>query len=103
MESDNSNTVSGDGILDGIDEIPGNEELTKAKEAMEYFSPREFDGDFLHVYMNDPFLGQISMEITKRIDTTVPTAYIGLRRDTRQNYEIIMGYNPKFMRSLYVS
>jgi len=102
MENEDIDEVTAEsGVLDGIEEDEATSEaIQKAKDSLEYFSPREFDGDFLHVYMNDPFLGQISMEITKRIDLTVPTAYIGLRRDARQNYEIIMGYNPKFMRSL---
>jgi predicted metal-dependent peptidase len=102
MENENIDEVTAEsGVLDGIEEDSvTSDAIQKAKDSLEYFSPREFDGDFLHVYMNDPFLGQISMEITKRIDLTVPTAYIGLRRDARQNYEIVMGYNPKFMRAL---
>jgi predicted metal-dependent peptidase len=95
-----------DGIEPGVEEDSPEEEGTalavegKAPVEREYFSPREFDGSFIQVYMSDPFLGQISMEVTKVIDPNVPTAYVGLRRDSRQNYEVIMGISPKFFRSL---
>lgn len=59
----------------------------------------EFDNDFLQVYMNQPFLGVVSMEITKVADTGAPTAYMGARKQEK-DYELTLGYNPDFFRSL---
>ena len=97
MSNTESNTNQSEGdVLTGLEE-----ELEGVIEnEQEFFSVREFDGDFLYVYMNDPFLGQISMELTKVLDLKAPTAYVGLRRDGRGEYEIILGYNPRFFRSL---
>ena len=63
----------------------------------ETFSDREFEKDFLQVYMHEPFLGGISMEISKFPDPDCGTAYVGIKKDT---HELIMGYNPYFFRSL---
>lgn len=93
MDNTETTNTNEDDLLNGIE--PGTEEDSEP----EYFSSREFDGDFLEVYMRDPFLGQISMEVTRMTDLKVPTAYIGLRRN-RKEYDIVMGYNPKFFRSL---
>lgn len=60
---------------------------------------KEFDSDFLQVYMNDPFLGTVSSEVTKMVDTKMPTAYVGVRPNGR-GHEVVMGFNPKFFRSL---
>lgn len=58
---------------------------------------REFEPDFLALYMREPFLGAISMAVTKEIDRNVPTAYVTFRGSTN---ELIMGYNPDFFRKL---
>jgi len=63
------------------------------------FNPREFDHDFLKVYLDEPFLGTISLQISKRADFDAPTAYVGARPSGKQ-YDIVMGYNPNFLRSL---
>lgn len=63
----------------------------------EIFSIREFEPDFLEVFMHEPFLGSISLEMEKAVDSTCRTAYVGFRRDTG---ELRMGYNPYFFRSL---
>jgi predicted metal-dependent peptidase len=54
---------------------------------------------FLELFRNEPFLGQISMNITKVADAKMPTAYIGARPNGN-SLEIMMGFNPKFMASL---
>ena len=51
---------------------------------------------FLKLFRNEPFLGAISMAITKVGDTKQPTAYIGVRPNGNSQ-EVIMGFNPKFM------
>lgn len=63
----------------------------------ETFSVREFEPDFLEVFMHEPFLGSVSLEIEKDVDPKCRTAYVGFRRDTG---ELRMGYNPYFFRSL---
>jgi predicted metal-dependent peptidase len=63
----------------------------------EKFSDREFEKDFLDIYMHEPFLGGVSMEISKIADPTCGTAYVGIRKDT---HELVLGYNPYFFRSL---
>lgn len=61
--------------------------------------PDEFDFDFLELYMHDPFLGAVSMDVTKVADPKCPTAYIGVRKNGVR-HEVIMGYSPKFLRNL---
>lgn len=61
--------------------------------------PDEFDFDFLELYMQDPFLGGVSLDITKDADPNCPTAYIGVRKNGGR-HDVIMGYSPKFMREL---
>lgn len=63
----------------------------------ETFSPREFEHDFLQVYMHEPFLGGISLGISKGPDPTCSTAYVGFNKE---NLELFIGYNPYFFRSL---
>jgi predicted metal-dependent peptidase len=63
----------------------------------EVFSDREFETDFLNVYTHEPFLGGVSMEVTKFPDPECGTAYVGI---DEQTLELRMGYNPYFFRSL---
>lgn len=63
----------------------------------EVFSNREFEQDFLQVYMHEPFLGGVSMEISKIADASCGTAYVGI---DKENQEVMLGYNPYFFRSL---
>lgn len=63
----------------------------------EEFDIREFEPDFLEVFMHEPFLGAISLEMEKAPDAKCRTAYVGLNRE---NHELRMGYNPYFFRSL---
>ena len=59
----------------------------------------EFDFDFLELYMGDPFLGGVSLDITKIADPACPTAYVGIRKNGAR-HEVILGYSPKFMRGM---
>lgn len=59
----------------------------------------EFDFDFLELYMSDPFLGGVSLDITKVVDQACPTAYVGVRKNGAR-HEVIMGFSPKFMRGM---
>lgn len=70
----------------------------KSKRGMKYRS-NEFDHDFVQVYLDQPFLGVVSMEITKLADEGAPTAYMGAMKFDK-NYELVLGYNPDFFRSL---
>ena len=63
------------------------------------FSPREFDHTFADFFLTNPFLGALTMEVTKVFDIRQPTAYIGVRPNGRQ-YEIVLGMNPKFFREM---
>lgn len=63
----------------------------------EGFSDKEFEQDFLQVYMYEPFLGGISMGISKYPDPSCGTAYVGVRSES---FDIAFGYNPYFFRSL---
>jgi len=63
----------------------------------ETFDAREFEHDFLQVYMHEPFLGGVSLGISKGPDPNCSTAYVGVNKDTN---ELFMGYNPYFFRSL---
>lgn len=54
---------------------------------------------FLKLFQNEPFLGAVSMAITKLGDNKQPTAYIGVRPNGKTQ-EVVMGFNPKFMDSL---
>jgi predicted metal-dependent peptidase len=74
-------------------------EVVKEKQAGEKYVFGEFDNDFLKVYMNDSFLGAVSLEVTKIPDATMPTAYVGCRPNGK-SHEVIMGFNPKFFRNL---
>lgn len=59
----------------------------------------EFDKDFYELFSVEPFLGQISADMTKVPDPNCKTAYVGIRKQNG-SYEIILGYSPKFMREL---
>jgi predicted metal-dependent peptidase len=63
----------------------------------EKFGEREFEHDFLQVYMHEPFLGGVSLGISKGPDLNCSTAYVGFNKET---HELFMGYNPYFFRSL---
>ena len=76
------------------------QELADSKtEEVKSTSTTEFDHDFLKIYMDEPFIGTISAEVSKVADYDMPTAYVGMRPNGR-SYEVIMGFNPNFMRSL---
>lgn len=63
----------------------------------ETFSDNEFERDFVGVYMNEPFLGYISLGISKFATIQCDTAFVGVNQET---IELRMGYNPYFFRSL---
>lgn len=63
----------------------------------EQFSEKEFYNEFLQIYMYEPFLAGISMEMDKKPDINCDTAYVGFNTNT---YELTMGYNPYFFRYL---
>lgn len=54
---------------------------------------------FLDLFRNEPFLGAISMNVTKIADKKQKTAYIGARPNGTST-ELIMGFNPDFMKNL---
>ena len=64
-----------------------------------FYRDNEFDYDFTYLYLHEPFLGTVSVGVSKRVDYSVPTAYVGIR-NTTNGYDVTMGYNPDFMRSL---
>lgn len=70
----------------------------KMKKGSRYRSS-EFDSDFFTLYMSNNFMGIVSMSVSKLADEGVPTAYMGARR-VENDYELTMGYNPDFFRSL---
>lgn len=59
----------------------------------------EFDGVFSHLFFNEPFLGSVSLRITKKADFSCPTAYVAVRRNGHSP-ELVMGFNPIFFREL---
>lgn len=59
----------------------------------------EFDYDFLELYISDPFLGGVSLDITKIVDQACPTAYVGVRKNGARS-EVVLGFSPKFVREL---
>lgn len=79
---------------DALDEIAKN-----AADEQTRTSAKEFEHDFLKVYMNDPFIGTISSEVTKVADYNMPTAYVGVRPNGRR-HDVVMGFNPNFMKAL---
>lgn len=76
-----------------------NEKFEGARKRGMTYRSNEFNYDFVSVYMEQPFLGVVSMEITKVADEGVPTAYMGARKEDK-DYELVLGYNPDFFRSL---
>ena len=73
---------------------------TKVKQENENRHPddiSDIDPIFGDLYMHEPFLGVVSAGITKVPDAKCPTAYVGARPNGK-SHEIIMGFNPKFMR-----
>lgn len=59
----------------------------------------EFDADFTQLYLQESFLGGISIGVSKRADFSVPTAYVGVRK-IENNYDVVLGFNPVFMRNM---
>ena len=79
------------------------EKLAKKMEQKpeEQFVPlrNEFDSDFVSLYLDDPFLGSVSMGISKIENNKMPTAAIGAMR-TKRGLEIMMQINSDFFRGL---
>jgi len=73
--------------------------VLKEKREEEKYILGEFDTDFFRLYLDEPFLGAVSLSATKKPDVNVPTAYVGFQPNGK-TYEVIMGFNPKFFRSL---
>lgn len=74
-------------------------EVIKEKQAEEQYVPQEFNYDFMKASINDSFLGTLSMSVSKVPDLKAPTAYVSAR-PYGHDYEIIMGFNPKWFRNL---
>jgi hypothetical protein len=70
-----------------------------AEEKVDPYKPGEFDPVWLNLYMNDPFLGGVSLQVTKVANFSQPTAYVAVRRNGK-SHEVVMGFNPKFLREL---
>lgn len=97
-------------IADKIKGLEDKEKLAKvndrheAEAAGEEVEPEplrhwDLEGLFGDLYMTEPFLGSVSSGITKVADSKQPTAYVGVRPNGK-SHEIIMGYNPKFLREI---
>ena len=82
---------------EAIKDIVEENEVDKNKEEFEGIS--FLNPVFLDLFRNEPFLGAVSMNITKIADTKQKTAYIGVRPNGN-SYEIVMGFNPEFMSAL---
>lgn len=82
--------------LDKLEKIFGKSKDT-ALSAVNPYDVSDIDPLFSSLYMHEPFLGTVSAGITKVVDLKVPTAYVGVRPNGK-SYEIIMGFNPKFLR-----
>jgi len=58
----------------------------------------------LRLYMKEPFLGTISMYLSKIADANQPTLYVGVKRKVDktldQKFGVILGYNRNFVESL---
>lgn len=76
-----------------------NEKFEGKRQKGSRYRSTEFDYDFLQVYLAQPFLGVISMEVNKLADEGAPTAYMGAMK-VDKDYELSLGYNPDFFRSL---
>lgn len=97
MEEEGLTQVEAEAAADGaLNEVA---ERAKGEEGAEDYQHGEFDFDFLKVYMDDNFLGTVSLGVTKLADFKMPTAYVGVRPNGK-NHDIVMGYNPNFFRSL---
>jgi len=94
--TDNANPTS---AAKPSDASTSNEKFDGKKKKGAVYRSNEFNYDFVNVYMEQPFLGVVSMEITKLADEGAPTAYMGARKDGNE-YELVLGYNPDFFRSL---
>jgi predicted metal-dependent peptidase len=85
----------------------GNEaEVEKIKKEAELFAEEfkpvpyrrgEFDPDFMRLYQEEPFLGGVSVGISKVVTDKMPTAFVGVRPNGK-SHEAILGLNPKFFR-----
>jgi predicted metal-dependent peptidase len=73
------------------------EKLKKRIEDALMSNVREFEHDFLSVFMHEPFLGGVSLGITKRPDGTIETAAVGIDPHSE---ELMMIYSPEFFRKL---
>ena len=111
MNTQTTNDISStpnklDDVLDTLFDQEQKDAIKKTLEDNSEFELRDESKDisflmpvFLELFRNEPFLGAISMNITKIADEKMPTAYIGVRPNGN-SYEIIMGFNPDFMRPL---
>lgn len=63
----------------------------------ERFAVNEFEPEIVKLFMEEPFLAQISMNISKHADPKCRTAYVGVFDNS---YELVMGINPYFFRSI---
>lgn len=92
-------------MSENVEQQPTEEQIAAAKAELAKAEPvapyrtGEFDPVWLEMYMHDPFLGGISLQVTKMADFKQPTAYVGVRKNGKSN-EVIMGFNPTFMRAL---
>jgi len=73
--------------------------LTISKLEQAKYYEGEFDPDFTQLFLEESFLGGISIGVSKRADFSVPTAYVGVRRNGN-NHDVVLGFNPSFMRKL---
>lgn len=76
-----------------------NEKFDGKKKKGAVYRSTEFDKDFIDVFLNQSFLGVVSLEVSKVANEGAPTAYMAAKKNDR-DYELELGYNPDFFRSL---
>lgn len=81
------------------------DDINRVLEKLREFKPskhrddREFDPDFLQVYLDNAFMATIAMKVNRQADNEMPTAYVGVQRAEKE-LAFVLGYNEKFFRSL---
>lgn len=76
-----------------------NEAIMKLREYQQNQQDEEFQRLFVSILMNEPFLSTMALKINRKVDNSMPTAYVGVERDG-VDLCFVLGYNSDFMRSL---
>lgn len=76
------------------DEKMESENVVPLTDEQLYMIRHKLERTITQLWMDEPFLGGVSMTITKRLDTSCKTAYVGVNK--HRFTEIMMGFNPSF-------